>query len=46
MKAESQQLDQIIDSFADGWCECNPQHGVKSPKVIYFLAYSINLLLA
>lgn len=44
MKAESQQLDRIIDSFADRWCECNPQHGFKSPGVIYTLAYSILLL--
>lgn len=44
LKAESQQLDRIIDSFADRWCECNPQHGFKSPGVIYTLAYSILLL--
>ncbi|ANB15636.1 hypothetical protein AWJ20_3273 [Sugiyamaella lignohabitans] len=44
MKAESQQLDRIIDSFSDRWCECNPRHGFKSPGVIYTLAYSILLL--
>jgi hypothetical protein len=44
MKAESQQLDKIIDAFSDRWCECNPTHGFKSPGVVYTLAYSILLL--
>lgn len=44
MKAESQQLDRIVDSFADRWCECNPLHAFGNPSVIYTLAYSILLL--
>lgn len=44
MKAESQQLDRIVDAFSDRWCECNPNHGFKSSSVIYTLAYSILLL--
>lgn len=44
MKAESQQLDRIVDSFSDKWCECNPSHGFKFSSVIYTLAYSILLL--
>lgn len=44
LKAESQQLDRIIDAFAERWCECNPMHGFKNPSVVYTLAYSILLL--
>lgn len=44
MKAESQQLDRIVDAFADRWHECNPNHGFKSSSVVYTLAYSILLL--
>ena len=44
LKAESQQLDRLIDSFSDRWHECNPMHGFKSMGVVYTLAYSILLL--
>lgn len=44
MKAESQQLDRIVDTFSDRWCECNSNHGFKATSVIYTLAYSILLL--
>ncbi|KAF5098553.1 hypothetical protein D0Z00_001996 [Geotrichum galactomycetum] len=44
LKAESQQLDRIIDSFSERWCECNPKHGFKNISVVYTLAYSILLL--
>ena len=44
MKAESQQLDRIIDAFSVRWCACNPNHGFKTVSVIYTLAYSILLL--
>jgi hypothetical protein len=44
LKAESQQLDRIIDSFSERWCECNPKHGFKNVSVVYTLAYSILLL--
>uniref|UniRef100_A0A060T8W9 ARAD1C39908p n=1 Tax=Blastobotrys adeninivorans TaxID=409370 RepID=A0A060T8W9_BLAAD len=44
LKAESQQLDKLMDAFSDRWCECNPDHGFKSAGVIYTIAYSILLL--
>lgn len=44
MKAESQQLDRIVDAFSERWCKCNPNHGFKATSVIYTLAYSILLL--
>ena len=44
LKAESQQLDRIIDAFSERWCECNPKHGFKNVSVVYTLAYSILLL--
>lgn len=31
LKGETQQVDRILDSFANRWCECNPNHGFKSP---------------
>ena len=29
LKAESQQVDRILDAFAKRWCQCNPSHGFK-----------------
>jgi len=29
LKAESQQVDRILDAFAQRWCQCNPNHGFK-----------------
>ncbi|EHL02782.1 putative PH and SEC7 domain-containing protein C11E3.11c [Glarea lozoyensis 74030] len=29
LKAESQQVDRILDAFAQRWCQCNPKHGFK-----------------
>jgi Sec7-like guanine-nucleotide exchange factor len=29
LKAESQQVDRILDAFAGRWCQCNPNHGFK-----------------
>jgi hypothetical protein len=29
LKAESQQVDRILDAFAQRWCRCNPNHGFK-----------------
>ena len=29
VRAESQQLDRVIDAFSERWCECNPNHGFK-----------------
>lgn len=44
MKAESQHLDRIIDSFSERWVECNPQHSYKTVSHVYTLSYSIMLL--
>jgi hypothetical protein len=30
LKAESQQVDRILDVFSQRWCICNPKHGLKS----------------
>lgn len=29
LRAESQQVDRILDGFATRWCQCNPNHGFK-----------------
>lgn len=29
LKGESQQVDRILDAFAQRWCQCNPNHGFK-----------------
>ena len=29
LKAESQQVDRILDAFAKRWCQCNSNHGFK-----------------
>jgi Sec7-like guanine-nucleotide exchange factor len=29
VRAESQQLDRVIDAFSERWCECNSNHGFK-----------------
>lgn len=29
VRAESQQLDRIIDAFSERWCQCNPNNGFK-----------------
>lgn len=44
MKAESQQLDRIMNEYSERWIECNPNHGFKNVSVVYTIAYSILLL--
>lgn len=29
LKAETQQVDRILDAFSRRWCQCNPNHGFK-----------------
>jgi hypothetical protein len=36
LKGETQQVDRILDSFSKRWCECNPNHGFKSPGKLFF----------
>jgi hypothetical protein len=33
LKAETQQLDRVLSSFAQRWCDCNPNHGFKSKGI-------------
>ncbi|GAM87487.1 hypothetical protein ANO11243_055120 [Dothideomycetidae sp. 11243] len=44
LKAESQQVDRILDCFASRWCECNPEHGFKIKDVVHTMCYSLLLL--
>lgn len=44
LRAESQQVDRILDTFAGRWCECNPNHGFKITDVVHTICYSILLL--
>ncbi|TVY32837.1 PH and SEC7 domain-containing protein [Lachnellula subtilissima] len=44
LKAESQQVDRILCSFARRWCQCNPKHGFKATDVVHTICYSILLL--
>ena len=37
LKGETQQVDRILDSFSKRWCECNPNHGFKSPGKLFLL---------
>lgn len=30
LKAETQQVDRVLDAFSSRWCECNPNHGFKA----------------
>ncbi|KAI0154727.1 hypothetical protein GGR57DRAFT_502473 [Xylariaceae sp. FL1272] len=43
-RAETQQVDRILVSFSNRWCDCNPNHGFKSTDVIHTMCYSIMLL--
>jgi hypothetical protein len=36
LKGETQQVDRILESFSKRWCECNPNHGFKSPGKLFF----------
>jgi hypothetical protein len=44
LKAETQQVDRIIDQFSTRWCQCNPKHGFKIVDVVHTICYSILLL--
>ncbi|OSS46349.1 hypothetical protein B5807_08659 [Epicoccum nigrum] len=44
LKAETQQVDRILMSLSERWCECNPNHGFKEVDVVHTLCYSILLL--
>jgi len=44
LKAETQQVDRILDGFSKRWCQSNPNHGFKSVDVVHTICYSILLL--
>ncbi|KAF2278413.1 uncharacterized protein EI97DRAFT_394795 [Westerdykella ornata] len=44
LKAETQQVDRILMSLSERWCECNPNHGFKATDVVHTICYSILLL--
>ncbi|KAL1601807.1 hypothetical protein SLS60_006722 [Paraconiothyrium brasiliense] len=44
LKAETQQIDRILMSLSERWCECNPSHGFKAIDVVHTICYSILLL--
>lgn len=44
LKGETQQMDRLIDAFAQRWCSCNSNHGFKSSDVVHTICYSILLL--
>ncbi|KAJ4291059.1 hypothetical protein N0V90_010257 [Kalmusia sp. IMI 367209] len=44
LKAETQQVDRILMSLSERWCECNPNHGFKAIDVVHTICYSILLL--
>ncbi|KAF2144516.1 uncharacterized protein K452DRAFT_143193 [Aplosporella prunicola CBS 121167] len=44
LKGETQEVDRILDAFANRWCECNPNHGFKTTGVVHTMCYSLLLL--
>ncbi|KAF2263511.1 hypothetical protein CC78DRAFT_271119 [Lojkania enalia] len=44
LKAETQQVDRILMSLSERWCECNPSHGFKTTDVVHTICYSVLLL--
>ncbi|KAF1977033.1 hypothetical protein BU23DRAFT_318197 [Bimuria novae-zelandiae CBS 107.79] len=44
LKAETQQVDRILMSLSERWCQCNPSHGFKAIDVVHTICYSILLL--
>lgn len=44
LKAETQQVDRILMSLSERWCECNSSHGFKAVDVVHTICYSILLL--
>ncbi|KAJ8106746.1 hypothetical protein OPT61_g9336 [Boeremia exigua] len=44
LKAETQQVDRILMSLSERWCECNPNHGFKEVDVVHTICYSVLLL--
>ena len=35
LKAETQQVDRLLDAFSRRWCACNPNHGFKATGMTF-----------
>lgn len=44
VRAESQELDRVIEAFSTRWCESNPSHGFKHSDVVHTITFSILML--
>ena len=44
LKGESQQVDRILQTFAERWCESNPNHAFRLVDVVHTVCYSLLLL--
>ncbi|KAI9825172.1 MAG: hypothetical protein M1819_000577 [Sarea resinae] len=44
LRAESQQVDRLLEAFSARWCTCNPNHGFKAPDVVHTICFSLLLL--
>ncbi|KAK7521506.1 hypothetical protein IWZ03DRAFT_411750 [Phyllosticta citriasiana] len=44
LKGETQEVDRVLDAFALRWCECNSNHGFKTPGAVHTICYSLLLL--
>ncbi|KAF2459527.1 hypothetical protein BDY21DRAFT_282285 [Lineolata rhizophorae] len=44
LRAETQEIDRLLDAFSRRWCVCNPNHGFKATDVVHTICYSILLL--
>jgi hypothetical protein len=44
IRGESQEIDRIIECFAQRWCICNLNHGLKHVDVVHALVYALLLL--
>jgi hypothetical protein len=44
VRAESQELDRVIETFSARWCESNVNHGFKHSDVVHTITFSILML--
>ncbi|KAF2008190.1 hypothetical protein P154DRAFT_17672 [Amniculicola lignicola CBS 123094] len=44
LRAETQQVDRVLMSLSERWCDCNPNHGFKALDVVHTICYSVLLL--
>ncbi|GAB7352140.1 hypothetical protein MBLNU459_g2630t1 [Dothideomycetes sp. NU459] len=44
LKGESQQVDRVLDAFAQRWDQCNQNNGFKGTNVVHAICYALLLL--